>query len=67
MVNDPIKRDGRQPGSLKSSEEIETQMAAESTEIVEEEKIGPEEASPHWIEFYRSIRDAIAAMRSESS
>lgn len=51
----------RQPGSLISSEETE----AKAAEIAEEPQIGPADASPHWGDFYKAIRDAVEGLRSE--
>ncbi|CAH1206273.1 hypothetical protein PAECIP111893_02498 [Paenibacillus plantiphilus] len=53
-------RRGRPPGSLKSREEL-----AHGEESLPNDKIGPADAAPHWQEFYRSIRDAVAGMRSK--
>lgn len=68
------KRRGRPPGSLKSSAELAQEDASASgatsaSEGADEEatgdKIGPADAAPHWKAFYRSIRDAVADMRSK--
>lgn len=53
------KRKGRPPGALKSSAELA------QDEVEPESGIGPADAAPHWQAFYRSIRDAVADMRSK--
>ena len=56
-----MERKAREPGSLLSSEEIEVKTA----ETVQQTRIGPADASPHWGEFYKAIRDAVDGLRSE--
>ncbi|MFC5653538.1 hypothetical protein ACFPYJ_31345 [Paenibacillus solisilvae] len=56
-----MERKVREPGSLISSEEAE----AQAPEVTKETQIGPADASPHWGGFYKAIRDAVEALRSE--
>ncbi len=56
-----MERRAREPGSLISSEETEVNAA----EQAQETRIGPVNASPHWGEFYKAIRDAVDGLRSE--
>jgi hypothetical protein len=57
-----MERRAREPGSLISSEGTEVVNAAEQAQ---ETQIGPVNASPHWGEFYKAIRDAVDGLRSE--
>ena len=56
-----MERKAREPGSLIYSEETEVNAA----EQAQETQIGPVNASPHWGEFYKAIRDAVDGLRSE--
>lgn len=67
MGNDSIEREERQSVPPKSSTamDVEEQESAKMAESTEEEKLGPEDAASHWTAFYRSVRDAVTALRSK--